>query len=235
MKIKLLWLYSDLMNLYGSSGNMRCIEKHINENGVETEIVKASLNDEIDFSDVDFVYMGAGTEKSQKRALEDIKRHKIALSEYIEKGGVCLFCGNSFELLGEKIIGQNNELEALGFFPFETYQKQKRVVVDTVCTCPLTSEKIIGFMNKQSSTTIVTNPLFRVLSGAGNAPDRNDEGIQDKNLFATQLSGPILVRNPHLRAVIEERIYKNKGIELMPLYFVYEQKAFEQSLKGLNG
>jgi len=234
MKIKLVSMYSNLMNLYGSSGNLRCLEKHINENSIETEIIYADLGDEIDFSDVDFVFVGAGTEKSQRRVLEDIIRHKTALYEYINRGGVCLFCGNSFELLGKNITYKNEKAEALGFYDFESFVKDKRCVVDTVCTCSLTKEKIIGFMNKQSVTTIVTNPLFRVVSGAANAPDRNDEGIYDKNLFATELSGPILVRNPHLRAVIEERIYKNREINAMPLYFMYEQQAYNESLKGLN-
>ena len=234
MKVKLLSMYADLMNLYGSSGNLRCLEKHIKENGIETEIVCADLGDKIDFSYVDFVYIGAGTEKSQRRVLEDIKRHKTALLEYINRGGVCLFCGNSFEMLGNKITYQNESVEALGFYDFESFVGEKRTVVDTVCSCSLTNEKIIGFMNKQSFSTIVTNPLFRVISGAGNAKDRNDEGLYDKNLFATQLSGPILVRNPHLRAVIEERIYKNKGVDAMPLYSMYEQQAYNESLKGLN-
>lgn len=235
MKIKLLYMYPDLMNLYGSSGNMRCIEKHITEAGSETEIIYADLGDEIDFSDVDFVYIGAGTERSQKRVLEDIKRHKTALKEYIDLGGVCLFCGNSFELLGKSITAVNGEVyECLGFYDFQTIEKKRRVVVDTVCTCSLISSKIVGFMNKQSSTTIIPNPLFRVVSGAGNASDRNDEGILDKNLFATQLSGPILVRNPQLRAVIEKRIYDNKGLDLLPLYFMYEEQAYKESLKGLK-
>ena len=69
MKVKILYLYPDLMNLYGSSGNIRCLERHIKEAGAEVEVVRASVGEELNFEDVDFVYMGAGTEKSRLRAL----------------------------------------------------------------------------------------------------------------------------------------------------------------------
>ena len=138
-------------------------------------------------------------------------------------------------MLGKSITDlDKNEIEALGYFEFYTTELQRRVVVDTVCTCPLIQDKIIGFMNKQSRTTIVPNPLFRVESGSGNAPDRNDEGLHYKNLFASQLSGPILVRNPQLRAYIEKAIYDKKGIDTLPLYFMHEDRAYKDSLNGLT-
>ena len=89
-------------------------------------------------------------------------------------------------------------------------------------------------MNKQSFTSFVPNPMFRVVSGSGNAPDRNDEGLQDKSLYATSLAGPILVRNPHFCAHIEKELYKKKGLNTFPSGFVYEQMAYNTSLDGLT-
>jgi len=234
MKIKILWLYKNLMNLYGSRGNVLCLSRHIKEAGLEVEIIEKEIGDEISFSDVDFVYMGAGTEKSRDRALKDILKYRTELKNYIENDGVCLFCGNSLELLGTSILKRSGEqIEALGICNFEVYETEKRTVVDTVCTCKVLNDKIIGFMNKQSITSFVPNPLFRVIKGAGNAPDRNDEGVFDKNLYATQLVGPILVRNPHFCAHIEKEIYKNKKLSIVPQGFVYEQMAYTKSLSGL--
>lgn len=235
MTVKILSLYRDLANLYGSDANIRCLKKHIEEAGNACEVTYLELGQAPNFSEYDFVYMGAATERSQKKILSELVCYKNELNEYLQNGGLCLFCGNSFELLGKSIAALDGTLfEALGFYDFETVETRRRVVVDTVCSCRLVSEKIVGFMNKQSRTTIVTNPLFRVLSGAGNAPDRNDEGICDKGLFATELSGPLLVRNPHFRAMLEKKIYDKKGIETLPLYFMYEERAYKESLKGLN-
>lgn len=235
MTVKILSLYRDLANLYGSDANIRCLKKHIEETGNTCEVTYLQLGQAPNFSDYDFVYMGAATERSQKRILSELIGHKAELFDYIQNGGLCLFCGNSFELLGKSITALDGTVfEALDFYDFETVEAKRRVVVDTVCDCRLVPEKIVGFMNKQSRTTIVTNPLFRVVKGAGNAPDRNDEGICDKGLFATELSGPLLVRNPHFRVMLEKKIYEKKGIEALPLYFMYEEKAHKESLKGLN-
>ncbi len=235
MKIKILSLYPDLMNLYGSSGNIRCVARHIEALGVEVELANASAYDEIDFTDVDFVYMGAGTERSLERALRSFLPFKSAFESYLDDGGLALFCGNSFEMLGKrKTLLDGTQIECLGLFDYETAAKEKRIVVDTVCTCDFLKASIIGFMNKQSETTLVDTPLFRVKSGAGNSPDRNDEGVVRGGLFATQLSGPILVRNPHLRAYIEQKIYEKKGFPLFPISFANEESAYSVSLAGLK-
>lgn len=235
MKVKILYLYPDLMNLYGSSGNIRCLERHIEAAGAQVEVVCASLYDEVDFSDVDFVYMGAGTEKSRLRVLSDFLVHKEKFQTYLKEGGLALFCGNSFEILGKKIktlLGE--DIDCLNFFDFETYEEKRRVVVDTICGCRFLNSEVIGFMNKQSKTSIVATPFFRVIKGAGNAPDRNDEGVVSDGLFATQLSGPILVRNPHLRAYFEKKIYEKKGVALVPVSFANEERAYSESLSGLK-
>lgn len=235
MKVKILYLYPDIMNLYGSSGNVRCLARHIEAAGAEAEITKIEVGDNIDFSDVDFVFMGAGTERSRNRVCEDFKRYKNEFKDYIEKGGVCLFSGNSFEILGTKITDlNNNETECLGLYDFESFHTKTRTVVDTICTSSLVDEKVIGFINKQTTSTFVANPMFRVLKGAANAKDRNDEGICDRNLFATQMVGPILVRNPHLREKIEKIIYDNLKVDLKPVEFNNEKLAYIESLKGLT-
>ena len=235
MNVKILSMYPNLMNLYGSNGNIRCLVKHITEAGNDCEVTELCLSDIPNFKEFDFVYMGAGTERSQKRVLKELLSFKEELWEYIDNGGVCLFSGNSFELLGKSITSLDQTVyEALGFYDFHTVEQKRRVVVDTVCTSQELPSKIVGFMNKQSQTSIVATPLFRVVSGAGNAPDRNDEGIADRGLFATSLSGPILVRNPHFRAFVEKKIYDKKGISTVPIYFMHEEQAYKESLKGLN-
>lgn len=235
MKIKLLSLYPDLMNLYGSSGNIRSLVRHIEAAGAEVEVKSASVGDQIDLSEADFVFMGAGTERSQKRVLRDFLPYKQDFKEYLENGGLALFCGNSFELLGKSITTlSGKQIECLGLFEYETFEQEKRIVVDTVCDCRFVKDPVIGFMNKQSSTSIVATPFFRVLSGTGNSSDRNDEGIASGGLFATQLAGPLLVRNPHLRAYIEKKIYEKKGLSCFPVSFANEERAYGESLKGLK-
>ena len=161
--------------------------------------------------------------------------HKEKLKNYLEDGGLALFTGNSFEILGKKIkTTANEDIACLHLFDYETFEEKRRIVVDTVCDCRFVDGEVIGFMNKQSRTNIVATPFFRVVKGAGNAPDRNDEGIAEGGLFATQLSGPLLVRNPHLRAFMEKKIYEKKGLSLSPVSFANEERAYTESLSGLK-
>lgn len=235
MKIVLLYLYPDLMNLYGSSGNMRCWVRHLMTAGAELEVRYRSVGEPIDFDGVHFVYIGAGTERSQKRALTDLLTVRDAFARYIENGGFALLCGNAGEMLGRRFVDlEGQTFEGLGIQNFETVQEQRRTVCDVVCTCPLTSRKIIGFLNLQSRMTPVENPLFQVIGGRGNAPDAPEEGFFDKNLFATHLSGPILIRNPHFRAMLENRLYTQLDLPFTPQDLPYEQQAYEESLRSLE-
>ena len=70
--MKLLFLYYDIMNLYGEAGNMRVLERHLRDQGLELTVVGKTLESEIDFCEYDFIYAGSGTEKSQKAALKHL-------------------------------------------------------------------------------------------------------------------------------------------------------------------
>ena len=67
--MKILYLYHDLMNLYGESGNIRALERHLTDQGETVTVDRKTLGDELSFDGYDFLYMGAGTERSQKAAL----------------------------------------------------------------------------------------------------------------------------------------------------------------------
>ena len=78
--MKLLFLYYDLMNLYGETGNMRVLERHLRDQGLEITIVGKTVGDELDFSQYDFVYAASGTERSQKVALRHLLQYRDSLA-----------------------------------------------------------------------------------------------------------------------------------------------------------
>ena len=83
MEINILHLYYDLLNLYGENGNIKALKKHLEEMGVRVNIEFLTINDVIDFSRYDFVYIGAGTEKSQKLVLKHLLKYKKDIKNYI--------------------------------------------------------------------------------------------------------------------------------------------------------
>ena len=100
MIIKILHMYYDLMNLYGEYGNIKILESHLKDAGVEVIVDKKTVGDNFKINDYDFIYIGSGTEKNQAVVLEDLKKHKNELKQYIESNKYALFTGNSFEMLG---------------------------------------------------------------------------------------------------------------------------------------
>ena len=50
MSVKILYLYSDFMNLYGDNGNVRILEKRLKDQGLDVEIINRTITDfEINF------------------------------------------------------------------------------------------------------------------------------------------------------------------------------------------
>lgn len=69
MNLNILHLYPDCMSLYGEYANLAVLKRHLETMGVSVTVEKVTLDDTPDFSDADFIYMGAGTERTQKAAL----------------------------------------------------------------------------------------------------------------------------------------------------------------------
>lgn len=194
MTIKILHLYYDLMNLYGEYGNVKILEHHLKDIGVNVEVDRKTINDEISINDYDFIYVGAGTERNQMVALEDLKKYKEDIKKYIDSGKYALLTGNSFEMLGKKI----EKVEALNILDFEVSRTKDRMTSDVIFKSKYFKNEIVGFINKMSNITNNQNPLFEVLFGIGENENNDYEGIKYKNIYGTYLSGPLLVRNPEI-------------------------------------
>ena len=57
MKLTIGHLYPDLLNLYGDRGNIQCMTKRSLWRGIEAETIEFSLEDHIDFSNLDIVLL----------------------------------------------------------------------------------------------------------------------------------------------------------------------------------
>ena len=65
MKITIGHLYPDLLNLYGDRGNIQCLMKRCLWRGIEAETIAFELGDKIDFSKLDIVLLGGGSDREQ--------------------------------------------------------------------------------------------------------------------------------------------------------------------------
>ena len=170
MVINILYLYYDLMNLYGESGNIKAILQSLKDQEIDVNLDKLSLEDNIYFSKYDLIYIGCGTEKAQKIALDNIMQYKNQLEEYINNDKFILATGNSFELFGKK-IGQT---EALGILDFEAIPLENRKVGDFIANSEY--GKILAFENRGSK---LQNNGVQFLD--------SEIGVNLKNFYGTYL------------------------------------------------
>lgn len=208
--MKILHLFYDLMNLYGDYGNVKALERALAKKGENVEVLRQSIGDELDFSDIGIVYIGSGTERNQKVALEYIQKYKSTVSEALEKS-VFLATGNSFEMFGKKIEGSGH-YNGLELFDFEVREGSERIVTDSIVEFEdIEDKEIIGFINKASQIHMSSSekPLFKVKQGAGNSDFQSGfEGIGNKNFYGTHIIGPLLIRNEFLADYFAELAVK---------------------------
>lgn len=229
MNIKILHLYYDIMNLYGEYGNIKILEKHLQDMKVDVQIDKKTINEEFNLNDYDFIYMGAGTEKNEEIVLEDFRRYKSDLEKYINDEKVVLFTGNSFEMLGKSI----DDKEALGILNFEVTRTKDRITSDVILSSKYLENFVVGFINKMSNVTNNLNPLFEVEFGVGENEKGDFEGVKYKNFYGTYVSGPILVRNPEFLRKIILTICENKKYKVEINNYQNEEEGYALVLSEL--
>ena len=238
MELNIVHLYPDVMNLYGEYANIAVLRRHLQALGVDVMVVEMMFEDRADYLFADFIYMGAGTERTQKAILPGLLEQGDYLREAVGRGVPLLFTGNAMETLGVSVTDAGGKVwPALGLADFTTVETGRRDPGDVLAHIPILDQPVVGFMNKCSVTHGVTAPLFDALTlGFGNEADRGAEGYLSGNVFATHLTGPLRVKNPHFTDLMIRRIFEAKGWEppeALPV-LPHEREAYEVTLGELS-
>ena len=193
MKINILCLYYDLMNLYGDTGNVRVLKYHLDDLKVKYNIDYLSIDDKVDFSKYDLILIGDGTEDNRFICLEHLLKYKKDIKKMIDSDKFFLVTGNALGMFGKKLYDK----KALGIFDFSVSESNERISKEVVLDNDICSS-IYGFMNHSDEITNNKTPLFR------------DEGVHYKNFYGTYVVGPILSRNPEFLEYFLKELLKSK-------------------------
>lgn len=209
MGIKILHLYYDIMNLYGEYGNVCLLEKALKERGYNVNITKKTVTDsDIDFTEFDFIYCGAGTESSRNFCMEHLRAFSDNMETAFKADKVMLFTGNSYEMLGKTLTTMDGQVkDGIGIFDFEVVEANKRITGDVTFTTEFIQSTMVGFINKCSKVCGIKTPFF-TLKLKPETIESVAEGIREKNFFGTQIIGPVLVKNRELCSYLAELIIK---------------------------
>lgn len=229
MKLTIGHLYPDLLNLYGDRGNIQCFRKRLEWRGYEAEVIPFLSGDEIDFSKLDIVLLGGGSDREQEIVCKYLLEHKKEFKEYVENDGVVLAVCGGYQLLGKSYKTKDKVIEGLGILDITTEWEPERLIRNIVLHSPLFDAPVVGFENHGGRTYIGNHtPFGKVFYGLGNTGKSGYEGVVYKNVIATYLHGPLLPKNPHVCDYLLERALQRKygeEVKLEPLDDTLEQKA----------
>ncbi len=234
MDVKIAYLYYDLMNLYGDAGNVSVLKYQLDKIGINAEIYKFSVEDDVDIDLYDVFIIGCGTEYNQSKVAHDFIQYKQKIKNAIENGKVFLCTGNAIELFGKSITDSYGSINnALGIFEYDVRHSKQRIVDDLIFNFPEIKKPIIGFQNQEGIIENYDLNLFEVLRGFGGNSSITKEGIHYKNFFGTYVIGPILARNPYfleyfIKCIIES---KDKDYEIKNLDLELDKKAFNEIME----
>ena len=239
-ELNILYLYPDILELYGDFGNIQVLKYRLEKRGVKANITPYSIGDEApDFTRFDLVFSGGGADQEQGILSEDLIQYKDNIKEAVNSGVFFLLICGSYQLFGKYYkSADGNIIPGLEIFDYYTEaieDRTKRCIGNIVINANLNNieTKIIGFENHGGQTFNINTPFGDVLYGNGNKFGDTKEGFIQKNVIATYLHGPLLSKNPELADYIIkyclDRKY-NEDITLEPLNDEFENNCRNQLL-----
>lgn len=237
-KLVIGYLYGDLMNIYGDTGNIIALTKRSEWRGIEVEVKQISLGDSLKQGECDLFFFGGGQDQSQIEVSKDLKSKARVLKAEIEKGVPLLSICGGYQLLGEYYQPfEGQKLEGVGIFPAHTEASNDRMIGNIV----IESEfgQLVGFENHSGKTYLKADAkaFGKVISGFGNNGEDKTEGCIYKNAIGCYMHGSLLPKNPELadwliQTALEVK-YKEK-IELKKLDDMLEDKAHNFAVKKFS-
>lgn len=218
-KLTIGHLYPDLLNLYGDRGNIQCLKKRCQWRDIEAEVICYEIDDPIDFTKLDLVLLGGGSDREQMLVRDRLREIREDFRTYVESNGVVIAICGGYQLLGNYYDTEDGRIEGLGIIDLETERgKDYRLIDNIVLESEISSMPVVGFENHGGRTNIKDNrPFGKVIYGSGNDGESGYEGVIYKNVIGTYLHGPLLPKNPEICDYLIKKALERKYGELMEL------------------
>ena len=237
-ELKLLYLYPDMLELYGDYGNIQVLKYRMEKRNIKLIVDRYSIGDNMpNFAEYDIVFAGGGADNEQSILSEDLIKYKKEIKQAVNNGTFFLLICGAYQLFGKYYKGvEGNIIPGLEIFDYYTEaepDRRKRCIGNIVIDVKIgdLDTKVIGFENHGGQTYDIKSPFGKVLYGNGNKFEDIEEGYMQKNVIATYLHGPLLSKNPDVADYIIsyclERKYNEKE-KLEKLDDTFEEKCREQ-------
>ena len=204
-ELKILYLYPDILELYGDYGNIQVLKYRLEKRGINATIEQYSIGDNPpNFNNYDLVFAGGGADQEQGILADDLIKYKDNIKDAINNGVFFLLICGAYQLFGKYYKSADGDivpgLEVFDYYTEAINDRKKRCIGNIVIEANLNGKntKVIGFENHGGQTFDISNPFGKVLFGNGNKFGDTEEGYFQNNVIATYLHGPLLSKNPEL-------------------------------------
>ncbi len=233
MNLTIGYLYGDLMNIYGDTGNIIALKKRAEWRGIKVKVVNISINSKLHLRGVrtksDLYFFGGGQDQQQELVAKDLRKKASVIKSEIERGVPLLSICGGYQLLGEYYKPHKGpKLPGINLFPTYTLASHDRMIGNIVIDSMFGD--LVGFENHSGKTFLKKGalPLGMVKKGFGNNGGDQTEGCIYKNSIGCYMHGSILPKNPKLadwliRKALEAKY--GKAINLEPLDDTLESQA----------
>lgn len=211
LTITIGYLYGDLMNIYGDTGNIIALKKRAEWRGIEVIVKNFSTGNILKKGDADLFFFGGGQDQQQELVAKDLQKKAKVLKAEIERGIPLLSICGGYQLLGEYYKSHKGpKLQGVGLFPAYTNASYDRMIGNIVIDSMLGN--LVGFENHSGKTYLKKGalPFGMVLKGFGNNGEDESlgkslygkpyktEGCIYKNAIGCYMHGSLLPKNPKL-------------------------------------
>lgn len=210
--IKIAYLYEDLMNTYGDSGDVKILRFLLKQQGYDTTMTNVSLGDDFDANDYDFLFFGGGQDFEQTVVAKDLQRHRETIKDYIEAGKPMLCICGGYQFLGTYYkMSDGTVIKCLNILPLHTvFKADARMIGNTKFITQFGPAQ--AFENHSGRTYFddqdKLKPFGTMIEGYGNNPDDHTEGMRYKNVIGSYSHGPLL-KNLNIAEGIMKLIIQN--------------------------
>lgn len=233
--LTLLHLYSKDMNIYGDNGNVLTILKRLERRGIDCNIIQYNSGDTLP-DEFDILIGGGGQDSGQAAIKDDLVRIGPQLKTMANKGTPMLVICGLYQLFGNFFKTINGEtLPGIGILNIETYGKSERMIGNIV-TSSSKFGTLVGYENHSGQTFLLDNtePLAKVLRGAGNNMEDGHEGAIYKNVIGSYMHGSMLPKNPVVADFLIAKALElkyGKLLELQPLDDSLAEQARQSTMQ----
>lgn len=195
--IKIAYLYEDLMNTYGDSGDIKILSYFLKQKGYQVQVDNISIDTpSFNACDYDFLFFGGGQDFEQTVVAKDFPRFRETINKYIKNGRPFLGVCGGYQLLGSYYkTGDGTVIKGLNILPFHTiFNPKNRMIGNTEYDCEF--GRVHAFENHSGCTYFddkkLLKPFGKMIKGYGNNPEYHTEGMRYKNTIGCYSHGPLL-------------------------------------------